>query len=80
MASASGQADVIDHTGRQAIQVKNVTGKGVDAVVENIREGVQQVKGEHGEVPPLGTNASSTSDCGTRTSCTAPAVQSSLKI
>lgn len=63
-----GQADVIDHGRREALQVKTVsaperagnTRAGVERVVENIRGAARQIRGEGGprgqgaEVPPPG--------------------------
>jgi hypothetical protein len=50
----SGQADVIDHTQRQAVQMKTVTGDATDAVTRNLQSAIDQLGGDKGEHPPDG--------------------------
>lgn len=50
----SGQADIIDHTQRQAIQMKTVTGESKDALHDNLQKAIKQLSGETGEAPPTG--------------------------
>ncbi len=51
---ASGQADVIDHTARQAIQMKTVTSGLLRGVMDNLRKALDQLGGSGGEHPPDG--------------------------
>jgi hypothetical protein len=50
----SGQADVVDHTAREAVQMKTVTSAAEDRVVSNLQSAVDQLGGSGGEVPPTG--------------------------
>jgi hypothetical protein len=50
----NGQADVIDHSTREAVQYKRVQGAGAGGFYNNLREAAKQVRGEKGEVPPAG--------------------------
>jgi hypothetical protein len=50
----SGQADIIDHTQRQALQMKTVTGDAPDAVTRNLQSAIDQLGGDKGEHPPDG--------------------------
>lgn len=50
----SGQADVIDYTQRQAVQMKTVTGESELAVRENLQSAINQLGGIKGEHPPQG--------------------------
>ena len=51
---ASGQADVIDHSARQAIQMKTVTSGMLRGVMDNLRKALEQLGGSGGEHPPDG--------------------------
>jgi hypothetical protein len=50
----SGQADVIDYSTRQAVQMKTVTSATKLAVIENLQAAIEQLAGETGEHPPQG--------------------------
>lgn len=50
----SGQADVVDHTAREAVQMKTVTSAAADRVVSNLQSAVDQLGGSGGEIPPTG--------------------------
>jgi hypothetical protein len=50
----SGQADVIDYTQRQAVQMKTVTGESEEAVIRNLQSAIEQLGGDKGEHPPQG--------------------------
>ncbi|ATE54770.1 hypothetical protein [Actinosynnema pretiosum] len=47
-------ADIIDHGTREAVQQKVVTGKGAQAVVDNLAKACAQLTGKTGEHPPAG--------------------------
>ena len=49
----SGQADVVDHTARDALQMKTVTSAAEDKVLSNLNSAVDQLGGKGGEMPPL---------------------------
>jgi hypothetical protein len=49
----SGEADLINYTDKEVIQNKVVTG-GMDRVVKNIVEAINQLNGVNGEIPPAG--------------------------
>jgi hypothetical protein len=51
---AKGQADVIDLTQREALQIKEVTSKDPSKVAERLGEASRQLRGETGEAPPPG--------------------------
>jgi hypothetical protein len=48
----AGKADVVDYTAKQALQSKTVTSPKLENVVENLQKAVDQLNGEHGELPP----------------------------
>ena len=48
----SGQADVVDHTARDALQMKTVTSAAEDKVLSNLNSAVDQLGGKGGEIPP----------------------------
>ncbi|WP_395849995.1 PAAR domain-containing protein [Cystobacter fuscus] len=50
----SGQADVIDHTSMEAIQMKSVTGASLNTFLGNLQSAVDQLGGAGGEKPPVG--------------------------
>jgi hypothetical protein len=53
----SGQADVVNYSSQDAIQMKTVTAEGensIPAVVSHTRKAVGQLQGKFGEVPPDG--------------------------
>jgi len=50
----SGQADVIDYTQRQAVQMKTVTSETEDGVIDNLQKAINQLSGVKGEHPPSG--------------------------
>jgi len=50
----SGQADIVDHTSKEALQMKVVTSARVDGLINNINSAVKQLGGGGGEVPPKG--------------------------
>jgi hypothetical protein len=50
----SGQADVVDYTQRQAVQMKTVTSESVDGVVQNLELALEQLGGVKGEHSPQG--------------------------
>lgn len=50
----SGQADVVDHTAHEAVQMKTVTSAAEDKVVSNLQSAVDQLGGSGGETPPTG--------------------------
>ena len=50
----SGQADIIDYTKRQAMQMKTLTSNSELAVRENLQSAIKQLGGAGGETPPLG--------------------------
>ncbi|HET7501973.1 MAG TPA: DUF4157 domain-containing protein [Kofleriaceae bacterium] len=50
----AGKADVVDYTTKQALQSKTVTSPKLENVVENLQKAVDQLNGEHGELPPDG--------------------------
>jgi hypothetical protein len=50
----AGKADVVDYTAKQALQSKTVTSPKLENVVENLQKAVDQLNGEHGELPPDG--------------------------
>jgi len=50
----SGQADVVDHTAREAVQMKTVTSADEGKVVSNLQSAVDQLGGSGGENPPAG--------------------------
>ncbi|MBL8627492.1 MAG: hypothetical protein JNK64_39780 [Myxococcales bacterium] len=50
----SGQADIVDYTDKEAVQAKHVTSGDVRAVRAHVNKGVRQLKGLHGENPPIG--------------------------
>lgn len=52
--SPSGEADVIDHTTREAVAHKRVTSRSTSSVAEHVRKAGKQLRGETGEVPPPG--------------------------
>ncbi|WP_155894040.1 hypothetical protein [Cystobacter fuscus] len=41
----SGQADVVDHTGMEAIQMKSVTGTSLNTFLGNLQSAVEQLGG-----------------------------------
>jgi hypothetical protein len=49
-----GEADVIDHARREALQIKEVTSDKPDKVAENLDKAAKQLRGETGEKPPEG--------------------------
>jgi hypothetical protein len=50
----AGKADVVDYTAKQALQSKTVTSPKLENVVDNLQKAVDQLNGEHGELPPDG--------------------------
>ncbi|MEX3788804.1 hypothetical protein [Paraburkholderia sp. BR14374] len=52
--STLGDADVIDHGAREALQIKVVTSAASDKVATNIDSAARQLRGEGGEHPPDG--------------------------
>ena len=50
----AGKADVIDYDAKQALQSKTVTGPKLENVIDNLQKAVDQLNGEHGELPPEG--------------------------
>ncbi|NEQ54044.1 MAG: hypothetical protein F6K11_28585, partial [Leptolyngbya sp. SIO3F4] len=56
----SGQADIVDHTSREAIQMKTVRSGATDlrtagdALTRNVQSAIDQLGGAGGEIPPSG--------------------------
>ncbi|WP_395856645.1 RHS repeat-associated core domain-containing protein [Cystobacter fuscus] len=50
----SGQADIVDHTQEEALQMKVVTGAKEGTVIGNLQSAVDQLGGSRGEFPPDG--------------------------